>query len=487
LIFNQFKSLFLLTKIKKMRKIVLLITFSINSLLLSAQINSFDLSTYQLPDIKRHQLDLAFDLNGSSSVYDRSQRNSMDQFYKRNNIYGDIGLRYNFYSNSIKYQGNQDIMIDFSSSFNDRKDKESTLYESFDAGSTFRINSKNRFYFKQKWFVSTNLHFNGRLYRSTIDQEVYSAENRENNLTLNIPLGIGVGRIEQVQDAWLAIYILDELNKEGRLTRTPTTEEIIEFSQLISQLKNERFFDARLQKIKEIESVDSFLQSRNLIKNADARYFAVVNDNWDHAANRARYSGERMSFHLEPGYVYTSDFFEDQHESYQLVNEHKITEYSFQGVLKYMNEKPINRFWQSSFSFQFAGGYLKAINEDIENGTKVELKAPQLTSSVNYAVGFYPNSRTDLVVSLGFNYFNSFGEEDINSVKADIAHFSISPVFSTNLNYYLSPQLRINANYRLKYLYLETNSEYYFNMYNDFFQQKDLNHFINVGFIYQIY
>jgi len=290
-----------------------------------------------------------------------------------------------------------------------------------------------------------------------------------------------------VQDAWLAIYILDELNKEGRLTRTPTTEEIIEFSQLISQLKNERFFDARLQKIKEIESVDSFLQSRNLIKNADARYFAVVNDNWDHAANRARYSGERMSFHLEPGYVYTSDFFEDQHESYQLVNEHKITEYSFQGVLKYMNEKPINRFWQSSFSFQFAGGYLKAINEDIENGTKVELKAPQLTSSVNYAVGFYPNSRTDLVVSLGFNYFNSFGEEDINSVKSDIAHFSISPVFSTNLNYYLSPQLRINANYRLKYLYLETNSEYYFNMYNDFFQQKDLNHFINVGFIYQIY
>ncbi|MDK2978575.1 MAG: hypothetical protein PWP52_1289 [Bacteroidales bacterium] len=471
----------------KMKKIVFLFAITLQTFALQAQINSFDLSTYQLPDIKRHQLDLTFDLNGHNSVYDRYQRNSMDQFYKTNSIYGDLGLNYNFYRNSRKYQGNQDIMIDFSSSFNNRKDKESTLYESFDAGSTLRINSENRFYFKEKWFVSTNLHLNGQLYRATRDQEVNSTENRENNLTLNIPLGIGVGRIEQVQDAWLAIYILDELNKEGRLTRTPTTEEIIEFSQLISQLKNERFFDARLQKIKEIEAVDSFLQSKNLIENADARYFAVVNDNWDHAVNRIRNSGKRVSFHLEPGYVYTSDFFEQQQESYQLLNEHKITEYSIQGALKYIDEKPINRFWQSSFSFQIAGKYLKAINKDIENDTKVELEAPQLTSSVNYAVGFYPNSRTNLVVSLGVNYFNSFGEENINSEKVDISHFEISPVFSTNLNYYISPQLRINANYRLNYLYLETNSEYYYNMYNDFFQQKDFNHSINVGFIYQIY
>ena len=471
----------------KMRKFIFLFAITLQAFALQAQINSFNLSTYQLPDIKRHQLDLTFDLNGSSSVYDRYQRNSMDQFYKRNNIYGDLGLSYNFYRNSRKYQGNQDIMIDFSSSFNDRKDKESTLYEFFDARSTFRINSKNRFYFKEKWFVSTNLHFNGRLYRSTIDQEVYSAENRENNLAMNIPLGIGVGRIEQVQDAWLAIYILDELNKEGRLTRTPTSKEIIEFSQLISQLKNERFFDARLQKIKEIETVDLFLQSKNLIKTADARYFAVVNDNWEHAANRIRNSGKRVSFHLEPGYVFTSDFFEDIQESYQLLNEHKITEYSIQGAIKYIDEKPINRFWQSSFSFQIAGKYLKAINKDIEQDTKVELEAPQLNSSFNYAVGFYPNSRTDLVVSLGVNYFNSFGEENIDSEKVDISHFEISPVFSAKLNYYLSPQLRINANYRLNYMYLETNSEYYYNMYNDFFQQKDFNHLINVGFIYQIY
>jgi len=470
-----------------MRKFIFLFAITLQAFALQAQINSFNLSTYQLPDIKRHQLDLTFDLNGSSSVYDRYQRNSMDQFYKRNNIYGDLGLSYNFYRNSRKYQGNQDIMIDFSSSFNDRKDKESTLYEFFDAESTFRINSKNRFYFKEKWFVSTNFYFNGQLYRSTRDQEVNSIENKENNLAMNIPLGIGVGRIEQVQDAWLAIYILDELNKEGRLTRTPTTEEIIEFSQLISQLKNERFFDARLQKIKEIETVDLFLQSKNLIKTADARYFAVVNDNWEHAANRIRNSGKRVSFHLEPGYVFTSDFFEDIQESYQLLNEHKITEYSIQGAIKYIDEKPINRFWQSSFSFQIAGKYLKAINKDIEQDTKIELEAPQLNSSFNYAVGFYPNSRTDLVVSLGVNYFNSFGEENIDSEKVDISHFEISPVFSANLNYYLSPQLRINANYRLNYMYLETNSEYYYNMYNDFFQQKDFNHFINVGFIYQIY
>ena len=58
-----------------------------------------------------------------------------------------------------------------------------------------------------------------------------------------------------------------------------------------------------LRKMEEIEKVDSFLQAKGIITLADARYFTIVNDNWDYAQGPVRESGKRLSAGLVPAFL----------------------------------------------------------------------------------------------------------------------------------------------------------------------------------------
>jgi hypothetical protein len=76
-------------------------------------------------------------------------------------------------------------------------------------------------------------------------------------------LGIGYGRIENVQDARQAIYIANALSKNGVLTRNLSNSEMFELSQIISTVKNKRFLDSRLRLIEEITTVTSSITRKN--------------------------------------------------------------------------------------------------------------------------------------------------------------------------------------------------------------------------------
>ena len=229
-----------------MRKITLISLLAIFPQFIFAQITDFDLSTYKLPDIKRHQLDLNVGLDGGNSYYDYYQKLYDNQTEKRNNIGGDFGINYQFYRNSEIYQGNQLIGITLGSSFVDRKDEDGYVGEEFNFDNTIGINSENRFYLNRKFFLESDLSFSQRYSERNQNYDYRESEYNNKYIRADIALGIGYGRIDEVQDAWLATYILNELQKEGKLTRLPTEEDILEFSQLISQIKNERFFDSRL-------------------------------------------------------------------------------------------------------------------------------------------------------------------------------------------------------------------------------------------------
>ncbi|MBI9052892.1 MAG: hypothetical protein JEY96_03690 [Bacteroidales bacterium] len=470
-----------------MRKLLLIIAISITPYLLKAQLDTFDLSSYKLPDIKTHRLDLNFDMDGSNSKRDSYQRMGTDYYSKSNSINGNVGANYNFYRNSYKYQGNQNYLLQFNGKFRDDKDRNSLLRESNGFQTNYSVNSENRFYLNNKLFFESNLKLYGNYYSADNKSESSESDSKNKRINIYVPIGIGIGRVEQVQDSWLAIYILDELNKNGKLTRIPTHTEVIEFSEVISALKKERFFDARLQKIKEIEKVDSFLQTKGLIDIPDSRYFTIVNDNWDHAAQVIRNSGTRFSFKIESGFSSYTNLSTYESESYSYEDKNRNTEYGIRSGLYFVSEKPINIYWQRGFNFNVSGGYLYGAEEDVANDSKVELQSPELISEVNYSLDFYPNTRTSLNFDVGINFLNSFGEEEVDNQTIDINHFEIVPSSNLSLNYYISPQLLFNINYRIYYRYMESNSEYYKNMYDDFLQEEYLNQNINIGFIYKLF
>jgi len=473
-----------------MRKLHLLLGILLLTITVNAQINTFDLSSYKLPDIKRHQLDINAGFDGGNKYYDSYQRLDSDYTEKSNGIGGDFGIGYRFYRNSENYQGNQYVGIGLRSDYSDERDEDGYVGEELYFSNNFQINSNNRFYMNNKFFLESDLLFTQYYSKSDENYDLNNVENINKDLSLNVRLGLGYGRIEEVQDAWLATYILKDLQENGKLTRTPTNEEILEFSSLISQLKNERFFDARLQKIKEIEEVDKFLQSKNLIENADARYFTAVNDNWDNAATQIRTSGNRLSFLIIPYIKSSSNFYEIDNLSIVYTTDRNITEYKVQALLILNNAKPIDLHWQRSFSVSLSGNYMKGlyktIYDDINNET--EISSPQLISMLDYIIKYYPNSRTNLSMGAYINFKNYFGKEEIDNIENDINHLNITPGINFSLNYYISPQLMLDASYNIYYDYTESNSNYYEHVDNDdFIKRNQFNQSISIGFKYQIF
>jgi len=473
-----------------MRKIALLWTICLSTLLANAQIENFDLSTYKLPDLKRHQLDFNVEYNGGNSYYEKYQRLGTDYTNKTNDFGGGFGIGYRFYRNNQTYQGNQYIGIGLNSDFSDKKDENGYVGEQFNFSDNITINSYNRFYVKDKFFLESDLLFSQYYSKRNRNDDLYNDETINKNIQLDAQLGFGYGRIEQVQDAWLATYILEELQENGKLLRVPTNEEILEFSSLISQLKNERFFDARLQKMKEIEEVDKFLQSRNLIDQADARYFTIVNDNWDHAATQIRRAGKVLSFLVIPSISSYSNFIENEHASLIHTTERKDAEYKVQFQLNFITDKPINKYWQRRFRVSLSGDYMQGLdeimNDDLKN--KTEISSPQLNSMLQYSLAYYPNSRTNLSVGADIYFKNYFGTENFNSTEYDINYLKITPSIHFNLSFYISPQLILDASYYVHYDYTESNSRYYdYVAYDDFIKINRLNQYIDIGFKYQIF
>ncbi|MBS3777435.1 MAG: hypothetical protein KGY70_19730, partial [Bacteroidales bacterium] len=265
----------------------------------------------------------------------------------------------------------------------------------------------------------------------------------------------GKGRIEPLRDARMAVYIMDQLSKKGKLTRKPKEEEILAFSRLIAEIKNERFFDARLRRVYEMTRLDSFLRENDLADKQDIGYFTTMNDYWRYANNPYRGSGSRFSIGIDPYYWSNYSFGETKEPGDNKKNISTWRSIEIKVRLRYAYEKPHNLYWQSSFQGNAAFGREwrrrgSVISENIRH------RDNQLfTSNVNYALKWYPDSRTWFKLRIGGSYKQEFHPdkkyEDFDEFMdwGDNTYFEFYSEISGY--FYLSSRLRLSVNYDLSY------------------------------------
>jgi hypothetical protein len=463
------------------------------STVLQAQLDTFNLSRYKLPDIKFRQLDLRFNLGGNHTFFkNENEDNSSKSSTLTSNC--DLNIAYRSYRNSEHLQTEQNFNIGSSPEFKKDKTDDAVTYWYSKMNSFLQFNSDNRFYRQHQFFFETDIHIYGSGNWEKTDDKTELTLTKSNDLLaeIEIPLLIGHGRIEQIQDARLAIYILEELQKAGRISRMPENEEILEFSRLISTLKNERYFDYRIRKMEEIEKVDSFLQAKGFISSPDARYFTIVNDNWDYAQGPVRESGKRISAGLVPDFSYSHDWLERTYSSPEDTNEQKIN-HKKMGIrmqAAYKIEKPLNLHWQRSMSALISYGYNKNLNTSqfSENPeTKSDFGQLGLDAAFNYGMGYYPNSRTDITGLFSLNFNQSGRKENLNQPLEKINTYGIQPQFTLDLHYYISPQFRLNINYHIYYYYTNNNYKYENDAESYYFKFNALTQTFNAGFIYSFF
>jgi len=417
--------------------------------LLAQEYKNFDLNKYYTPDIVRNQLDLSFSGNGSFN----NQNSSNDSVFN-NTLNGSLIPTFVMYKNTRKlvsqFQVNGSFQGQSTSSgkLNDINDS----FLATQSTNNLNLGYNVRFYNPQKLFLSLGVGGSfgneGNMNHFTTNSVKTKAGNQNFDGGFGGSIGLGFGRIESVEDARQAIYILDELSKKGVLTRQLSDDEVFQFAQQISRVKNKRFLDSRLHLIDEITSIDSFFVSNNLLTKSDASYFTTLYDYWQYGALNSRKSGHEFAISLSPAVILSSD---NSLSTDSLTWAHGYFNY-FRKVLSitYNYEKPVSLNWQHS-----ANVTLNCNSTLFDQKTLPETNYPSTNSKYtyndaylrgSYYISFYPNTRTNYSVGLT-QFLSLVSYDDMNSsTTSPVNTYYSSTSFNFNASYYFSPQFRLSGN-----------------------------------------
>ncbi len=440
---------------KKLTMLFISIFFAIGNLF--AFVNTFKLSEYKLPELKRQALIIDFNLSTKNRNTEDINYEQEKEKIRKNSFNSDFEINYNKFINTPLKQQELNLSLKSNSSVTFVKsDYDEDDYHRkqllFNIISNFKLNNIHRFYILPNKFIETDYDFSyefNRNYNKTkvVDEdEDFTFQSNyvptTNAVEGTLFLKTGSGRIDEVQDAVHAIYIFNELAKQDRIQEIKDKSKIMEFAEFISKLKNKRFFDSRIRRIYEITAIDSFLTSKNYVKKSDAKYFTTLSDIWEYSNIPVRKSGQRFSIMLAPkGYYY--HFKDDETKiEYPSLN--------FSTGLEWTYQNPINLYWQRSFLVSAIGGINngKIYIDDSKDGFKVNM--PYIALQSSYGMGFYPDTRTEINFYLSSNYMQVFKSSAKEVLLIEGNAFKIASDIS--LHYYISPKIRINIASNVSYM-----------------------------------
>lgn len=440
-----------------------------------SQVETFDLSKFKLPYIKRQSLNFVFGANNQNTL--DSWRDSSNYLFKENSIYAQTNLNGSYFL--YKNTPNQQSYYSLNSSiyfypFDGRNINENDLFIERERSTRFSYSisgsSKNLFYFQSPLFIefrpSIRVAHQKNVNRNNEEDENgeplldYNSKSLSGFFDATLEVGVGYGRIEPISDAQMALFILNDLKKENRLIKEPSHEEIYQLAELISINRNKRFFDSRQKVIEDIKAIDSYLVTNGIVDQTDATYFTTIYDNWLYANNPFRESGFRFSFGPSIGNTINTSFYEWESENFvfdiqdSFKSERKQNQLFIGGWGNIIYEKPISLTWQRSLSASISYQWSNAISRQNDD-PEVDKNQNDINAAFGVGWGYYPNTRTyfDLEISIGGRVNESdrfFASPDDTSVdRVEFKNAFISPSLSGY--YYFSPKLRLSLNTSANY------------------------------------
>ncbi|MEM6806530.1 MAG: hypothetical protein AAF696_34340 [Bacteroidota bacterium] len=422
---------------------------------LAAQVPVFDLSKYARPTLNRQSLDLGLHLTGG-------QYDVLGSTRATSNLGGDFNLAYLSFHNSPEAQKSSSIYLELSP-YRNTNSSDLSKAKVNRLNGRLAINSTKLKYAKKNTFIGYQLNLQYR--NNSINQylldlslntpQISDDRDSDHQLTLDLPLTVGKGRIEQVEDARHGLFILQALEKRQYLAREIREEDILDFAAHISELKNRRYFDFRLQKIWELEQLHDFLRKRGIIEAENIGYFAMVQDIWSFGNQAIRRVGSRIRLGVNPHLQLGRDrnlqkdfLFNGGRDT---VERDRIRDsYNFRPgfYMDFFHEKSLSESWQERFQILTEVGISrrsitrKSIfngNESRENSQAWD-DTPFIRAYAYYTLAFYPNTRSYFEGSFGSSYYHSKSERGFNTL---LNYSSLATSLRLNAYYYLSPQTRL--------------------------------------------
>jgi hypothetical protein len=458
--------------------------------------STFDLSAFILPDYRRRELTTNY---GLSNNFHSTNNHSRTRYFDENlndREFGEKDLRNRFFlEGSVAYSDihytrkhQKETYMSSNIKFNAERYKKHDKYiyesgswntdlktkgNSFNINPSFSFSQVNRRYLNENLFVgySPSVSYNfpieggksetAKGIRNGVEIEKNNAKSRQfaQYLSPRISLEIGLGRIEPVGDARDAIYIFDALARRGVTSASKTSDEIIRFAEFIAELRNKRYLDARHRRIYETEMLDSFLFANGHRDTLTIEYITTLSDFfWFYGTNRS--SGKRWTFYTAPSY----DFRFIKTKNHQ---DKDVTQDSYQHDnilhtrfgINFAYEKPINLYWQNSFSssLEYHQQNIRLLDKNKLTDEKQTLYGfqPSVSYSISQRISYFPTTRTSAYAGYGLRYRFYQQPSLRNSANFTHTYDDLSAEIIAGASYFFSPQLRLNFDTSLRYYYNE--------------------------------
>lgn len=298
----------------------------------------------------------------------------------------------------------------------------------------------DRFYRQHNWFIEVGNQFSLNSFSYRSNDTLWQSKNTNTGFQERLTLGFGKGRIERVQDAQMALFLLQDLAAEGLLSRAVTAGEAYQLAQLVTDINNRRVFDSRRRRKYELTRLDSFFRYSGLAPQTNIRHFAVLNDNWALAFNPSRLSGASWYLRFQPGVSYNRVTSSMQQAALFYQSKSSARQFSLMPVVGYENDKPISLQWQRNLGISIA--YLRNRNKtELESTSQNntvkssnETKGWQSTAHAYYGLGYYPNNRTQVN-----------GVLDLMGLYDEFQRFGLQSQFNLNVQYFIGYRTFLTA------------------------------------------
>src|SRR6056297_61657 len=457
----------------------------------NAQIQDLDLSDYKLPELKRQTLGFDFAL---SNRVDKSfyATNYFEDFEEE--IMNSAALKsrviHTLYHNSPYWQQDFYSSVNMAAGYRDAKEDKALINETHRFNGGLSLYLVNRYYLQgnEGFFLggTADVSYNYNYYKELNNRD------KTNEVTIYLPLSIGYGRIEQVQDARQAAYIYEALQKQGKTGAVKSSEELLEFARFISTIKNERFFDFRNKRIYELEELDRYLKENGYIDEKDISYFATLSDLWSYGNTPIRNTGFRAEAFINPGYDLNETLYRGEFDDL-----YNMRAYVLKTGLKATYEKPINLYWQHYMNADVYWGTEKS-RIRLSNSYLGKYNYPGVYLDLNHGVGYYPNTRTSINAFYGLSMVKHFDKTDLDENTMGIKGQNITANLGFDLNYYISPQVRLSADLNVYYTVNNAKNEYvevdyiasdqpYFNYQYPGYQKSRFNYALSASLQYFLF
>lgn len=268
---------------------------------------------------------------------------------------------------------------------------------------------ENRYYYKPNRFFEYRLSgqagFNLNRINRTQNPIQMDEQSESVSLLGTVGLFTGWGRLEPIDDVFLAKFTLDGMQAAGLISLDISQEQLFSLGQHMARIRNQNVFNFRRQRNYELEQLEAWFREHTDMEPGSMPFLAVLKENWLYGLQNTRFSGWRISVGLEPGLSWQ-----------QLIRSSSGSNVHLNYVLSGMAEyhRPINQRWQ--LDHQASLGVDHLFHSSSDRGVNWNFEAFLRAST---GLSWHPNTRTRISSKGVLNYNPLINQESFQNGYAN--------------------------------------------------------------------